>query len=92
MSKVYLLAYNVAQTVAWSLCLSVVLTAAFVERATPSEAFAKMGYLMWVAQNAAILEVFHAIVKLVPSPVASTSKKKKKKNSQSKHRLLTLVN
>jgi hypothetical protein len=62
MSKVYLLAYNVAQTVAWSRvperCAARRRWSGARRRAT---AFARMGYLMWVAQNAAILEVLHAM-------------------------------
>jgi very-long-chain (3R)-3-hydroxyacyl-CoA dehydratase len=73
MSKVYLLAYNIAQAVAWSVCLAAVLQAAFVDRVPAATAFARMGYLIWVAQNAAILEVVHAAAKLVPSPVGTTA-------------------
>jgi very-long-chain (3R)-3-hydroxyacyl-CoA dehydratase len=73
MSKLYLLAYNVAQAAAWSVCLAAVLQAALVERASAATAFARMGQLIWVAQNAAILEVVHAAARLVPSPVGTTA-------------------
>jgi very-long-chain (3R)-3-hydroxyacyl-CoA dehydratase len=72
-SKAYLLAYNAVQTVAWSFVLYHVVTTMLVQQGTASAAFARMGYVVWVAQNAAILEVVHAILRLVPSPVFTTA-------------------
>jgi very-long-chain (3R)-3-hydroxyacyl-CoA dehydratase len=72
-SKAYLLAYNAAQTAAWSFVLYHVVTTMLVQQGAAPTAFARMGYVVWLAQNAAALEIVHAIVRLVPSPVGTTA-------------------
>lgn len=72
-SRVYLLAYNAAQFAAWSFCLWAVVKAMLIDGESASESFSRMGYAIWLAQNAAVLEVVHAAVRLVPSPVVTTA-------------------
>jgi hypothetical protein len=69
---VYLLAYNLASAVGWAYILFIVATAlqAGDDAAT---LYDKVELALKVVQSAAALEVLHAVVGLVRSPVATTA-------------------
>jgi len=68
----YLLVYNVAQAIAWSYLLFTVVSNA-LRGVSPQASWNEIGTLAWLAQNGAMLEVVHAIVRLVSSPVGTTA-------------------
>ncbi|XP_023934410.2 very-long-chain (3R)-3-hydroxyacyl-CoA dehydratase hpo-8 [Bicyclus anynana] len=68
LGKSYLLAYNGIQTLGW-LYLLVWSTAYFLDRGTLDSYWNEMKWVVIIFQNAALLEVFHAAIRLVPSSV-----------------------
>ncbi|KAK8941151.1 Very-long-chain (3R)-3-hydroxyacyl-[acyl-carrier protein] dehydratase PASTICCINO 2A [Platanthera zijinensis] len=70
-SKLYLLSYNLLQCVGWSLALAGLLRRLFITKSIHG-AYAASGDLICFLQTAAILEVFHAALGLVPSRVVLT--------------------
>lgn len=68
----YLVAYNVASAVGWALILKLVVEA-WLAGDSPAALYGKVGLLLQVVQSAAALEVVHALVGLVRSPVGTTA-------------------
>jgi very-long-chain (3R)-3-hydroxyacyl-CoA dehydratase len=69
----YLALYNVASAAGWALILKIALVSYFVDNASPSEFYARVESPLKIVQSAAALEVLHALVGLVRSPVLTTA-------------------
>lgn len=69
--KLYLLAYNGVQTVGWSYLMYQTVTHFFNRRSLDSF-WPEIKWTVFIFQNAAILEVLHAAIRLVPSGVFVT--------------------
>jgi len=68
---VYLVLYNLVQTVGWSMILYNVIMN-YVNEQGPEMVWPKVGELLIIFQNAAVLEVVHSMIGLVRSPVMTT--------------------
>jgi len=68
----YLVLYNVAQTIGWSL-MGYNMVQYFVENQTNVGLYNHISQMLMVFQSAAILEIFHAYTKIVPSNTAMTA-------------------
>lgn len=66
--KIYLLVYNAAQTLGWSYMLWQSLVH-FLNRGTLDAFWSEIKWTVIIFQNAAVLEILHAAVGLVPSSV-----------------------
>lgn len=70
--KPYLLFYNAACCAGWAFCM--VKTAMLVASgAQARDVYAEVGQVLVVAQTAMLLEIFHALFGLVPSPVVTVA-------------------
>lgn len=67
--KFYLIAYNSIQTVGWTYMLLQLLSH-FLNRGTLDTFWTEIKWTVIIFQNAAVLEVIHSIIGLVPSGVA----------------------
>ncbi|CAK1548567.1 unnamed protein product [Leptosia nina] len=68
LGKTYLFAYNGIQTIGWSylLCQTII---HFLNRGTLDTVWDEIKWSVYIFQNAAVLEILHAAVGLVPSSV-----------------------
>jgi len=69
--KWYLVIYNALQVAGWSYIL-VNLALNFAEGKSPQEGWKKIEYALLIFQNAAILEVIHALLGFVKTPITTT--------------------
>jgi len=69
--KLYLILYNVAQTVGWTVIL-LRLSQHIVAGKPVDRAWNAVGEYLWLFQNAAVLEILHSMIGFVRSPVATT--------------------
>ncbi|XP_018323412.1 very-long-chain (3R)-3-hydroxyacyl-CoA dehydratase 2 [Agrilus planipennis] len=65
-SKAYLIVYNVVQTLGWSYLLFQVVTY-YVSLKSANSLYETVKWTVIIFQNAAVLEIVHAFLKLVPS-------------------------
>jgi very-long-chain (3R)-3-hydroxyacyl-CoA dehydratase len=71
-TSAYLVAYNLASAVGWALILKLVVES-WLAGESPAVLYGKAGVLLQVVQTAAALEVVHALLGLVRSPVGTTA-------------------
>ncbi|KAI4322173.1 hypothetical protein L6164_021890 [Bauhinia variegata] len=70
LSTLYLLAYNCVQAIGWTISLGRILGSVFLAHSLSfNRAYASAGHLLSLLQCAAILEVIHGAIGLVPSGV-----------------------
>lgn len=62
-----------ASAAGWALILRIALVSYFVDNASPSEFYARVESPLTIVQSAAALEVLHALVGVVRSPVLTTA-------------------
>jgi very-long-chain (3R)-3-hydroxyacyl-CoA dehydratase len=65
--------FTVASAAGWALILRIALVSYFVDNASPSEFYARVESPLTIVQSAAALEVLHALVGVVRSPVLTTA-------------------
>jgi hypothetical protein len=70
--KLYLIAYNFASALGWAYVLYLAVTC-FHARDTPKDAWVKFGKPLMVVQTTMAMEILHALVGFVPSPVFVTA-------------------
>merc|ERR1711879_534351 len=70
-SSVYLIFYNLLQTLGWS-CILYNVAINYVNEEGPEQVWPKVATLLILFQNLAILEVLHCIVGIVRAPVVTT--------------------
>jgi very-long-chain (3R)-3-hydroxyacyl-CoA dehydratase len=70
--KLYLIAYNLASALGWAYVLYLAVTC-FLANKTPKEAWAELGGPLMVIQTTMAMEILHALVGFVPSPVFVTA-------------------
>ncbi|EZA55818.1 3-hydroxyacyl-CoA dehydratase [Ooceraea biroi] len=71
-AKLYLASYNLAQTVGWSYILCQIMQY-YTKPSVGETLWGKTEFLLMIFQNAAVLEIVHAAMGLVPSNVAITT-------------------
>jgi len=63
--------YNLASAAGWAAVLYITILS-YTEKATPTQYWSQVGYLLKIVQTAAALEVFHSLFGLVKSPLFTT--------------------